>query len=63
MTTAILGLGNMGKGLAKRLSGKTDLVLGVSNQAAAAEFAKSVGASVTSFRSSSFTPPLPARRP
>jgi 8-hydroxy-5-deazaflavin:NADPH oxidoreductase len=28
MTTAILGLGNMGKGLAKRLDGKTDLVLG-----------------------------------
>lgn len=27
MTTAILGLGNMGKGLAKRLEGKTDLIL------------------------------------
>ena len=27
MTTAILGLGNMGKGLAKRLEGKTDLVV------------------------------------
>ncbi len=51
MTTAILGLGNMGKGLAKRLSGKTDLVLGVSNPAAAAEFAKSVGASVTDYKS------------
>lgn len=51
MTTAILGLGNMGKGLAKRLSGKTDLVLGVSNQAAAVDFAKSVGASVTDYKS------------
>lgn len=50
MTTAILGLGNMGKGLAKRLAGKTDLVLGVSNQAAAADFARSVGASVTDYR-------------
>lgn len=27
MTTAILGLGNMGKGLAKRLEGKTELTL------------------------------------
>ena len=51
MTTAILGLGNMGKGLAKRLAGKTDLVLGVSNQATAAEFAQSVGASVTDYKS------------
>jgi 8-hydroxy-5-deazaflavin:NADPH oxidoreductase len=51
MTTAILGLGNMGKGLAKRLANKTDLVLGASNTAAAADFAKSVGASVTDYRS------------
>jgi predicted dinucleotide-binding enzyme len=51
MTTAILGLGNMGKGLAKRLAGKTDLVLGVSNAAAAADFAKSVGADVTDYKS------------
>jgi len=28
MTTAILGLGNMGKGLAKRLAGKTNLIIG-----------------------------------
>ena len=28
MTTAILGQGNMGKGLAARLNGKTDIVLG-----------------------------------
>ncbi len=51
MTTAILGLGNMGKGLAKRLAGKTELVLGVSNAAAAADFAKSVGATVTDYKS------------
>ncbi|WP_055047461.1 NADPH-dependent F420 reductase [Devosia sp. A16] len=49
-TTAILGLGNMGKGLAKRLSGKTQLVLGASNPAAAADFATSVGASVTDYK-------------
>lgn len=49
-TTAILGLGNMGKGLAKRLSGKTQLVLGASNPAAAADFAASVGASVTDYK-------------
>jgi predicted dinucleotide-binding enzyme len=28
MTTAILGQGNMGKGLAKRLNGKVDIILG-----------------------------------
>lgn len=50
-TTAILGLGNMGKGLAKRLAGKTQLVLGASNPAAATEFAASVGATVTDYRS------------
>lgn len=49
-TTAILGLGNMGKGLAKRLAGKTQLVLGASNPAAAAEFAASVGAAVTDYK-------------
>ncbi|HEV2513697.1 MAG TPA: NAD(P)-binding domain-containing protein [Devosia sp.] len=49
-TTAILGLGNMGKGLAKRLAGKTELVLGASNPAAAAEFASSVGATVTDYQ-------------
>lgn len=51
MTTAILGLGNMGKGLAKRLAGKTELVLGASNAAAAADFANALGASVTDYRS------------
>ena len=50
-TTAILGLGNMGKGLAKRLAGKTQLVLGASNPAAATEFAASVGATVTDYQS------------
>lgn len=49
-TTAILGLGNMGKGLAKRLAGKTQLVLGASNPAAATEFATSVGATVTDYQ-------------
>jgi hypothetical protein len=49
-TTAILGLGNMGKGLAKRLAGKTQLVLGASNPAAAGEFAASVGATVTDYQ-------------
>ena len=50
-TTAILGLGNMGKGLAKRLAGKTNLVLGASNVAAATDFAKSVGATATDYKS------------
>lgn len=50
-TTAILGLGNMGKGLAKRLAGKTQLVLGASNPAAAGEFAASLGATVTDYKS------------
>ena len=49
-TTAILGLGNMGKGLAKRLAGKTQLVLGASNASAAADFAASVGATVTDYK-------------
>ena len=39
MTVAILGLGNMGKGLAKRLSGTTDLIIGSSDAANAATFA------------------------
>ena len=42
MSVAILGLGNMGKGLAKRLAGKTELVLGVRDAANATEFAKSL---------------------
>lgn len=50
-TIAILGLGNMGKGLTRRLAGKTDLVLGASNVAAATDFAASVGATVIDYRS------------
>lgn len=38
-TIAIIGLGNMGKGLAKRLAGKTDLLLGSRNSDAAKAFA------------------------
>lgn len=43
MTIAIVGLGNMGKGLAKRLAGKTELVLGARDQAAATSFAATLG--------------------
>jgi predicted dinucleotide-binding enzyme len=42
-TTAIIGLGNMGKGLAKRLAGKTDLVLGSRDLDAASALAASIG--------------------
>ena len=38
-TIAIIGLGSMGKGLAKRLAGKTDLLLGSRNSDAAKAFA------------------------
>ncbi|HWU16729.1 MAG TPA: NAD(P)-binding domain-containing protein [Devosia sp.] len=50
MTIAIIGLGNMGKGLAQRLAGKTDLVLGARDQAAATAFIATLGgkAEVTS---------------
>jgi len=48
MTTAILGLGNMGAGLARRLAG-TDLVLGARNPAAAAAFGNEIGAPVVSY--------------
>lgn len=44
MKTAIIGLGNMGKGLARRLAGKADLVLASRDAAAAAAFAAAVGA-------------------
>lgn len=40
MTTAIIGLGNMGKGLAQRLSGQTDLLLASRNLDAAMTLAK-----------------------
>jgi 8-hydroxy-5-deazaflavin:NADPH oxidoreductase len=39
MKTAIIGLGNMGKGLAKRLAGKTDLIVASRDAAAASVFA------------------------
>ena len=39
MTTAIIGLGNMGKGIATRLAGKTDLILASRDAAAVAAFA------------------------
>lgn len=45
MTTAIIGLGNMGKGLAKRLAGKTDLVLAARDEATAKTLAHSLGVS------------------
>jgi predicted dinucleotide-binding enzyme len=46
-TTAIIGLGNMGKGIAKRLAGKTDLVLASRDSAAATAFAATLPAGVT----------------
>jgi 8-hydroxy-5-deazaflavin:NADPH oxidoreductase len=39
MKTAIIGLGNMGKGLAKRLAGQTDLTVASRDAAAASAFA------------------------
>jgi predicted dinucleotide-binding enzyme len=45
-TTAIIGLGNMGKGLAKRLAGKTNLVLASRDGAAATAFAATLPAGV-----------------
>lgn len=45
-TVAIIGLGNMGKGLAGRLAGKADLVLGVRDPAANPDLA-AFGAPVT----------------
>lgn len=50
-TTAILGLGNMGKGLAKRLAAKGNLVLGTRDVAAANAFASTLpgGVAVTTY--------------
>lgn len=42
MTTAIIGLGNMGKGLANRLAGKTELILASRDATATKSFAKSL---------------------
>lgn len=44
MTTAIIGLGNMGSGLARRLAGKGNLVLAARNEAAATTLAAEIGA-------------------
>ncbi len=44
MTTAIIGLGRMGRGLAARLAGQTDLVLGSRDEGAARSLAASLGA-------------------
>ena len=46
-TIAIIGLGNMGKGLAKRLAGRTSLVLASRDSAAATAFAATLPAGVT----------------
>lgn len=46
-TIAIIGLGHMGKGLAKRLAGKTELVLASRDSAAATAFAATLPAGVT----------------
>lgn len=46
-TIAIIGLGNMGKGLAKRLAGKTELVLASRAHNAATAFAATLPAGVT----------------
>lgn len=45
--TAIIGLGNMGQGLAKRLAGRTELILAARDQAAATAFAATLSADVT----------------
>jgi hypothetical protein len=46
MRIAILGLGNMGRGLANRLAGKAELVLGTRDVDAAADFARSLSGDV-----------------
>jgi 8-hydroxy-5-deazaflavin:NADPH oxidoreductase len=43
MNIAIIGLGNMGKGLAKRLAGKTELTVASRDAVAASAFASSLG--------------------
>lgn len=46
-TIAIIGLGNMGKGLAKRLAGKTELIVSTRELAAATAFAATLPAGNT----------------
>lgn len=48
MTTAIIGTGNMGGGLARRLAGKRDLILASRNDAAAKALADELGAQTAS---------------
>ncbi|MGO7259160.1 NAD(P)-binding domain-containing protein, partial [Rhizobium brockwellii] len=43
MKTAIIGIGNMGKGLATRLAGKTELIVAARNDRAARGLAESLG--------------------
>lgn len=45
MKTAIIGTGNMGAGLARRLAGKRDLIIASRNEAAADSLAGEIGAS------------------
>lgn len=45
MKTAIIGTGNMGAGLARRLAGKRDLILASRNGAAAKSIAEEIGSS------------------
>ncbi|MBX5162943.1 MULTISPECIES: NADPH-dependent F420 reductase [unclassified Rhizobium] len=44
MKTAIIGTGNMGAGLARRLAGKRELILASRNEAAAKSLAEEIGA-------------------
>src|SRR4051794_29581556 len=67
MKTAIIGIGNMGKGLATRLAGKTDLIVAGRNEQAAHSLAESLGVEAPQLRmrlpprASSFSPfPMPA---
>jgi NADPH-dependent F420 reductase len=46
MSTAIIGLGNMGKGLARRLARTTDLIIGTRDIEAGEAFVKELGADV-----------------
>lgn len=48
MTTAIIGLGNMGRGLARRLAGQPELVVAARDASAAEAFAATIGAAPAS---------------
>ncbi|KPH10440.1 MULTISPECIES: NADPH-dependent F420 reductase [Rhizobium] len=51
MKTAIIGIGNMGAGLARRLAGKRELILASRNEAAAKSLAEEIGATSASISS------------